>query len=207
MRGAAARWARIAQEDPNGSAAEHVAKIGPPPPDLVKQQLRKLDRPDKRGTKAESEKVNARAHTKAVRAAESGVEESRYAVPQLVERGRGCPKAASRVRLGLLPSEVFRTGGKRGLDGRFDLREQRELLRRRQGHTIPRRPHTASAATVEESEEEERQGLHEAQRASAVDSSAAYVAGLRPAKAMNADTPAWLVLLSQDVPSGESFWR
>lgn len=210
--GAAARWARIAQKDPSGSAAGHVAAMGPPPADLVRQQLRKLDRPDKKGVKADATKVNARAHAKAVKAAQNGVGESQYSVPDLVTRGRGSPMAAGRMQLGLMPSEVFRTGGARGVDSRFNLSEQRELLRQRQkkrsdGDGLTARGAATTATTVEGAEDEKEEELADAEVREAQPTDLKYIDDMRPAKAKDDDAPTWLVRLSQDVPSGESFWR
>lgn len=68
---------------------EHVRELGAPPADVVRQQLRKLNRGDQRGTEAKAVAENKKAMRKAVKVAETGIAPSAYALPDMSSKGTG----------------------------------------------------------------------------------------------------------------------
>ena len=68
---------------------DHVRALGVPPAEMVREQLRKLQRDDKRGTEAQAMEKNEKAVRKAVKAASASASTSTYALPDLGARGTG----------------------------------------------------------------------------------------------------------------------
>ena len=59
----------MAEGCPGGTMEGHVRALGAPPAEMVREQLRKLQRDDKRGTEAQAMEKNEKAVRKAVKAA------------------------------------------------------------------------------------------------------------------------------------------
>ena len=79
----------MAEGCPGGTMEDHVRALGVPPAEMVREQLRKLQRDDKRGTEAQAMEKNEKAVRKAVKAASASASTSTYALPDLGARGTG----------------------------------------------------------------------------------------------------------------------